>query len=79
MAFASIARADEDPNDTAQAIVEHFAGADAAVLHASRVVPFSSDKKWSGAVFDDGSVYVMGAASSSWATRLPRWPTSKTS
>lgn len=61
MAFASIARADEDPNDTAQAIVEHFAGADAAVLHASRVVPFSSDKKWSGAVFDDGSAYVMGA------------------
>ena len=61
MAFASIARADEDPNETAQAIVEHFAGADAAVLHASRVVPFSSDKKWSGAVFDDGSVYVMGA------------------
>ena len=61
MAFASIARADEDPNETAQAIVEHFAGADAAVLHASRVVPFSSDKKWSGAVFDDGSAYVMGA------------------
>ena len=60
-AFASIARADEDPNETAQAIVEHFAGADAAVLHASRVVPFSSDKKWSGAVFDDGSAYVMGA------------------
>ena len=60
-AFASIARADEDPNETAQAIVEHFAGADVAVLHASRVVPFSSDKKWSGAVFDDGSAYVMGA------------------
>ena len=60
-AFASIARADEDPNETAQAIVEHFAGADVAVLHASRVVPFSSDKKWSGAVFDGGSAYVMGA------------------
>ncbi|MCB7038902.1 cation-translocating P-type ATPase [Eggerthella sinensis] len=60
-AFASIARADEDPNETAQAIVEHFAGADVVVLHASRVVPFSSDKKWSGAVFDDGSAYVMGA------------------
>ena len=60
-AFASIARADEDPNETAQAIVEHFAGADSAVLHACRVVPFSSDKKWSGAVFDDGSAYVMGA------------------
>ncbi|WP_302398638.1 cation-translocating P-type ATPase [Eggerthella sinensis] len=60
-AFASIARADEDPNETAQAVVEHFAGADVAVLHASRVVPFSSDKKWSGAVFDDGSAYVMGA------------------
>ena len=61
MAFASIARADEDPNDTAQAIVEHFAGADAAVLHASRVVPFSSEKKWSGAAFANGACYVMGA------------------
>lgn len=60
-AFASIACADEDPNETAQAIVEHFAGADVAVLHVSRVVPFSSDKKWSGAVFGDGSAYVMGA------------------
>ena len=60
-AFASIARADEDPNDTAQAIVEHFASSGVGVLRPARVVPFSSDKKWSGAAFDDGSAYVMGA------------------
>ena len=27
-----------------------------------RTIPFSSDKKWSGAVLEDGSSYVMGAA-----------------
>lgn len=60
-AFASIARADEDPNDTALAIVEHYAGSGVEALAPVRTVPFSSDKKWSGAVFDDGSSYVMGA------------------
>ncbi|WP_139650875.1 HAD-IC family P-type ATPase [Raoultibacter phocaeensis] len=80
-AFYSIADADEDPNETAQAIIEYYQdvipGPDAArarkgrprsTSHAAkkhgieRVIPFSSDKKWSGAVFDDGSSYVMGAA-----------------
>ena len=60
-AFASIARADEDPNDTALAIVEHYAASGVPVLRATRTVPFSSDKKWSGAAFEDGSAYVMGA------------------
>ena len=60
--FASIARADEDPNDTALAIVEHYAAGDVEVLQPVRTVPFSSDRKWSGAAFADGRAYVMGAS-----------------
>lgn len=60
-AFASIAQADEDPNDTALAIIEHYAESGVSALRATRTVPFSSDKKWSGAAFEDGSAYVMGA------------------
>lgn len=60
-AFASIARADDDPNDTAQAILAHYAAAPASAPKPTRMVPFSSDKKWSGATFDDGRSYVMGA------------------
>jgi cation-transporting P-type ATPase E len=67
--LASIAAADDDPNETANAIAERyavgaFAGKEAVVtvkpMIATRLVPFSSDKKWSGAQFDDAS-YVMGA------------------
>lgn len=86
VAFASIADADEDPNETANAIKEYFGltgegnaspnskkadpsgkafDVDASVpvipLKASRTIPFSSDKKWSGATFDNGKSYVMGA------------------
>lgn len=80
-AFYSIAGADEDPNETAQAIIDYYqdvipeSGA-ARVgrkrangpaqpvkrLGIKRAIPFSSDKKWSGAVFDTGASYAMGAA-----------------
>ncbi len=60
-AFASIARADDDPNDTALAIVEHYAQSGVGSLRPVRTVPFSSDKKWSGATFANGESYVMGA------------------
>ena len=69
-AFASLAHADDDPNDTAQALLDYYAERDGRsvdaehgidLLRAVRVVPFSSDKKWSGAAFADGSAYVMGA------------------
>ena len=60
-AFASIARADDDPNDTALAIVEHYAQSGVGSLQPVRTVPFSSDKKWSGATFANGESYVMGA------------------
>lgn len=60
-AFASIARADDDPNDTALAIVEHYANSGVEALRPARLVPFSSDKKWSGTAFANGACYVMGA------------------
>ena len=74
-ALASIAAADEDPNETARAILAHYGigeggPADAPSVGAvvpiecTRSVPFSSDKKWSGAVLANGSAYVMGAAQS---------------
>ena len=86
-AFASIACADEDPNETARAIVWYYGLADKAAgargfdeddlapeqehprcetaiepLACPRSIPFSSEKKWSGAVLADGRAYVMGAA-----------------
>ena len=65
--LASLAAADGDPNDTAQAIQAHYAsGTDRVVaadlLAPARVIPFSSEAKFSGAVFRSGRAYVMGAA-----------------
>ena len=85
-AFASLAAADPDPNETAQAIQKYFlngvgsegtdasTGTDASAptgspkatkdpepLAPTRVIPFSSDVKWSGATFANGDSYVMGA------------------
>lgn len=61
LAFASIAYADPDPNETALAIRERFAGDAASVWKPKRTIPFSSDTKWSGATFQGGTSYVMGA------------------
>lgn len=71
---ASLVASDEDPNDTARAIQEYFGLAKegkqkaeqaitpADLLKPTRVIPFSSDTKWSGAAFANGEAYVMGAA-----------------
>ena len=71
---ASLVASDEDPNDTARAIQEYFGlakegkqKAEQAIpptdlLKPTRVIPFSSDTKWSGAAFANGEAYVMGAA-----------------
>lgn len=61
-AFRAIACADDDPNETARAIIKHFADAEDSPVACKRMIPFSSDKKWSGAQLEDGSCYVMGAA-----------------
>lgn len=60
VALASLAAADKDPNETAQAIGAYYAAGKVRVLTPVRVIPFSSDKKWSGAAFE-GCAYVMGA------------------
>lgn len=57
--FASLAASDEDPNETAQALQHYFANT--PKQKATRVIPFSSDRKYSGATLADGSSYVMGA------------------
>ena len=59
-ALASLMAADDDPNETALAIMEYVKDKEAAVLPLVRRIPFSSDKKWSGAAFH-GAAYVMGA------------------
>ena len=61
-ALAAIAAADENPNETARAIIAHYEAAGVTAQPCARTIPFSSDKKWSGAVLADGGAYVMGAA-----------------
>ncbi len=58
--LGALAWADPDPNETAQALQVGLPRDPEAV---TRVVPFSSDKKYSGVVLADGDSYVMGAAS----------------
>ncbi|MEG0071978.1 MAG: cation-translocating P-type ATPase [Raoultibacter sp.] len=61
-AFASLVACDEDPNETSQAIIEYYASRKVGVDRAEAVIPFSSDKKYSGVVLAGGVAYVMGAA-----------------
>ncbi|MEG0147504.1 MAG: HAD-IC family P-type ATPase [Raoultibacter sp.] len=61
-AFASLVASDEDPNETSLAIIEYYATRKITPLAAETIIPFSSDKKYSGAVFAGGHAYVMGAA-----------------
>lgn len=58
--FASLVAADEDKNETSLAIEEYYKDKKVDILKATRVIPFSSDKKYSGAMFGDFG-YVMGA------------------
>ena len=59
-ALASLMAAESDPNETSRAIMEYCKGQTGTVLPLVRAIPFSSDKKWSGAAFQDAA-YVMGA------------------
>lgn len=61
LVVASLANADEYPNETAQAIIDYSRSKKLKTLSANRVIPFSSDKKWSGATLSDGRSFVMGA------------------
>ncbi len=71
-AIFAIAAADENPNETGQAIIAHYAGAlskrankeiqDKMTQAIKRAIPFSSDKKWAGVVLENDRSFVMGAA-----------------
>ena len=61
-ALANIAHAtSDDANETCKALLDHYEGADVPLDAPLRVMPFSSAKKWSGAVLPAGA-FVMGAA-----------------
>jgi magnesium-transporting ATPase (P-type) len=59
-ALAALAAADPHPNATLRAIGESFADLPDGWL-ASRTVPFSSARKWSGAEFGTKGTWVLGA------------------
>ncbi len=62
-AFKSLVNSDSDKNETAMAIDKHYAELpEIKTLKATSIAPFSSDNKWSGATFDNGASYCMGAA-----------------
>ncbi len=50
----------DDTNATYMALKDKFGGASG--MKADRVVPFASEKKWSGAHFEGEGSYIMGAA-----------------
>ena len=57
--FASLAAASKDESPTLSAIREAFPCETAPSV--SRVISFSSEKKWSGVTLSDGTTYIMGA------------------
>ncbi len=62
-AFRSLAVCSRDEGATIEAIRAYFLAEDtAAIWKAVDIVDFSSERKWSGALLDNGYTYVMGAA-----------------
>ncbi len=55
----SIAKSSIDNNATINAINDYLK---CKTINAEKVIPFSSEKKWSGAELSDGKSYVIGAA-----------------
>ena len=63
IALKSLVKSDADKNETAMAIDAHFENTPEIVaLSPSAIIPFNSENKWSGAEFEGGKKYVMGAA-----------------
>lgn len=59
LALGSISKSSRDDNSTIRSIKEY--SKDFNSLKSKKVIPFSSDKKWSGAVFENGVTYIVGA------------------
>ncbi len=61
-AIVSVASADPDANETGKALITWGASQGIQPLTATVFVPFSSERKWSGATLSSGESYVLGAA-----------------
>ncbi len=59
-AITELVSALDDTNATFMALKAHCK--EKGSLKADKIIPFSSEKKWSGAHFGDGGSYIMGAA-----------------
>lgn len=59
LALGSISQNTQDDNSTIRSIKEYSRNFNS--LKSKKVIPFSSDKKWSGAIFENGISYVIGA------------------
>lgn len=59
LALGSISKSTRDDNSTIRSIKEYSQNFNS--LKSKSIIPFSSDKKWSGAVFENGVSYVIGA------------------
>lgn len=59
LALSSLSKNSNDDNSTIRSISEYCK--DFESLKAKSVIPFSSEKKWSGAAFDNGISYIIGA------------------
>jgi cation-transporting ATPase E len=62
-AIAVVGASAQDANDTATALLTWGENNQIAPAPAARVVPFSSERKYSGVTTQDGHSYVLGAAS----------------
>lgn len=60
IALSSVSKYSEDDNSTIKSIREYCR--DFKSIKPQYSIPFSSEKKWSGAVFEDGFSYIVGAA-----------------
>ena len=60
-ALMSIVAADTDANETGKAVMSWGESLGVAPTPAEVHVPFSSDRKWAGALLSGGAAYVMGA------------------
>ena len=62
-AFTTIAQANaDDANETSLALLSYAEGLGVSGLDTRKAIPFSSQRKYSGAIAKDGTNYIMGAA-----------------
>lgn len=59
-ALCALVSALDDTNATFMALKDRFGSV--SHMKAEKIIPFSSEKKWSGACFIDNGTYIMGAA-----------------